>query len=73
MEDSKEYLSAKEFAAKIGVHYKTVLRSIKNGRLSAFRVSTGKKACYRISVSEINRIAFCDLETLVNEIIERKR
>lgn len=71
MDGQAEFLSAKEFASLIGVHYNTVIRSIKRGRLSAFRVGEGKRACYRISRSEINRIAFQDLEKMVNEIIER--
>ncbi len=69
----QEYLTVKEFANKIGVHYNTVIRAIKRGRLSAFRLNDGKRACYRIPVSEINRIAFSDLEKLVSEIIERKK
>lgn len=71
--EQKDYLSVKEFAVLIGVHYNTVIRSIKNGRLNAFRIGIGKKAAYRIARIEINRIAFCDLEELVSKIIERKK
>jgi excisionase family DNA binding protein len=69
----KEFLSIKEFAVLIGVHYNTVIRAIKNGRLNAFRIGIGKRACYRISRCEINRIAFMDLEELVSKIIEEKK
>lgn len=69
----KEFYSVKEFAVLIGVHYNTVIRSIKNGRLNAFRIGYGKKASYRIAKSEIHRIALFDLENLVSKIIEGKK
>jgi len=72
-EPMKEFYSVKEFAVLIGVHYNTVIRSIKNGKLNAFRIGIGKKATYRIARIEINRIAFCDLEDRVNKIIEGKK
>lgn len=67
-----EYLSVKEFASLIGVHYSTVIRSIKSGRINAFRIGSGKKSTYRIARSEINRIALFDMEALVSKIIEEK-
>jgi len=67
-----DYLSVKEFAAKLHVHYNTVLRAIKSGKLNALRIGAGKKSAYRISVYEINRIALYDLEHLVSKIIEEK-
>ncbi len=67
-----EYLSVKEFASKIRVHYNTVLRAIKTGKLNAVRIGSGKKATFRISVTEIHRIALCDMEKLVSTIIEEK-
>lgn len=74
IEDSpKEFLSVKEFANLIHVHYNTVIRAIKNGRLNAFRIGTGKRAVFRIARCEIHRIALMDMEEMVNKIIERKR
>ncbi len=67
-----EFLSVKEFASMINVHYNTVLRAIKSGKLNAFRIGQGKKCAYRISKSETNRIALYDLENLVSKIIEEK-
>jgi excisionase family DNA binding protein len=67
-----EYLSVKEFAALIHVHYNTVLRAIKTGKLTAFRIGRGKKCAYRISRYEINRIALMDMEDMVSRIIEEK-
>ena len=69
----KDFLSVKEFALYIGVHYNTVMRSIKKGRLNAFRLGDGKRACYRIPKTEIDRIAFCDLDERIMQIIERKK
>ncbi len=71
MED-KEYMTVKEFAAKVGLHYNTIVRSIRKGRLNAVRIGYGLKSAYRIPVSEIHRIALCDLEKLVSKIIEEK-
>lgn len=71
---SCEYLSPKEFACLIGVHYNTVVRAIKSGRLCAIRIGKGKRACMRISKSEINRIALFDMKEMVDKIIgEREK
>ena len=69
----KDFLSVKEFASYIGVHYNTVIRSIRNGKLNAFRIGAGKRACYRIPKAEIHRIALFDLENLISKIIEEKK
>jgi excisionase family DNA binding protein len=68
-----EYLTVKEFASKMGLHYNTIVRAIRKGRLNAVRIGDGVKASYRIPVSEIHRIALCDLEKLVSKIIEEKK
>ena len=68
-----EFLSIKEFAIKVGVHPDTVRRSIKSGRINGFKVGSGKRARYRISKSEINRIALFDMEELINQIIEKRK
>jgi excisionase family DNA binding protein len=68
----EQFMSVKEFALLMGIHYNTVLRSIKKGRLSAVRIGYGKKATYRICRSEIHRIAFCDLQEMVSKMIEEK-
>jgi excisionase family DNA binding protein len=67
-----EYLTVKEFAAKMGLHYNTVVRAIRKGRLNAVRIGYGVKSAYRIPVGEIHRIALCDLEKLVSKLIEEK-
>jgi len=67
-----EYLSVKEFAFMLNVHYNTVLRSIKRGKLSAVRIGSGKKSCFRIHKSELNRIALFDMKEMIDKIIEEK-
>ena len=67
-----EYLTVKEFARKMRLHSNTIYRAIRKGKLNAVRIGSGKKATFRISSSEVNRIALCDLEELVSKIIEEK-
>lgn len=71
MED--EFLSAKEFACLVCMHYNTIIRAIKSGRINAFRVGSGKKAAFRIARSEIGRITLMDMEDLVSIIIEKSK
>lgn len=68
METEKEFLTVKEYAALLGIHPNTARRSIKTGRISAFKVGSGNRSDYRIPRSEINRMALVDLE----KIIEKK-
>ena len=68
-----DFLSIKEFAAKIGIHPNTVRRSIKSGKISALRIGSGKRACYRIAKTEIDRIALFDMEQIVERIIEKRK
>lgn len=69
----KDFLSVKEFAQLVGVHYNTVIRSIQKGRLSAFRISGGRKSAYRIPRTEIHRIAFMDMKEMMEKIMEEKK
>lgn len=72
-ENQKEYLSIKEFAILICVHQNTVRRAIKNGKISAFRIGSGKRASYRIARCEINRVALVDLEEIVKRMIRHEK
>lgn len=67
-----DFLSVKEFAAKLGVHPDTIRRSIKRGRISGFKIGGGKKSIYRIPSSEANRMALCDMEQMIEKIIEKR-
>lgn len=70
--EEQDFLSIKEFAVVINVHPNTVRRSIKKGRLSAFRVGSGARATYRIPRAEINRLAFMNLEEMVQKMVDKK-
>lgn len=67
-----EFYTIDEFAKLLRVHTNTIRRSIKSGRINAFRVTSGKKPAYRISRSEINRIAILDLEDIIEKMIEER-
>lgn len=68
-----DFLSVKEFASKLGVHANTIRRSIKNGRISAFKIGSGKRSSYRIAKTEVNRMALFDLEEVIDKIIEKRK
>jgi len=68
----KEFLSVKEFACLVGVHYNTVLRAIQSGKLHAFRINTSTKSSYRIARCEIHRIALFDMQDIIERILEEK-
>jgi len=60
MNENLAYVSVKEFAKMLQVHPNTIRNSIRNGRINAFKINSGKKAMYRIPVYEIQRIAELD-------------
>lgn len=68
--DEKIFLTVKEFADFIGVHYNTVRNMIKSGHLDAFTIGTGRKKCYRIPKTEVNRMAEINLKGVVNELVK---
>jgi excisionase family DNA binding protein len=63
-----KYLSIAEFAKEFKVSSQTVRRAIKAGRIQAFQVGAGKKAQYRISHLEIERIMQMSFEECVKNI-----
>lgn len=69
MSIENEFLSVKEYAALLNVHPNTVRRSLKSGRISGFKVGSGKRSDYRIPKSEINRMALADLEKVVEKMV----
>lgn len=68
----QEFLSIKEFAEKIGVHHHTIRRHIARGRIHAIHVGGIKKSIYRIPVSEFQRLAVKDLESIITKIVDEK-
>ena len=74
MEQPKsDFVSIKEFAAILGVHPNTIRRAVRGGRISAFKVGSGKKAGYRIARTEVNRMAIFDMEEMIEKIIEKRK
>ena len=67
-----DFFSIKEFAAFIGVHPDTIRRSIRRGRIAAIKVGGGKRSIFRIPKSETQRLALCDLEEIVEKMIEKR-
>lgn len=57
------FLTVEEFAKRIKMHPVTIRRMIKQGKIYASRPSIGKKAPFRISESELERLhlqSMCD-------------
>ncbi len=70
--NENEFISIKEFAAKIGAHPNTIRRAIKRGRISACDIGSGGKHIYRIAKSEIERIALLNLKNIIDKLVEEK-
>lgn len=70
--DMPDFLSIKEFAILLRVHPNTIRRGIQTGRISAFKVGIGRRSVYRVPRTEINRMAFDDLEKVINLLIDKK-
>lgn len=50
------FLTVEEFAKRIKMHPNTVRRAIRKGKIFAARPAVGKRAPYRISESELERL-----------------
>lgn len=61
---SKDFLTVYEFADELNLHYNTIYKAVRSGRIHAFRVSEGKKAAWRIPRTEITRLATLDFKLL---------
>lgn len=51
-----DFLTIKEFAAKMKMHPNTVRNAIKEGKIFASRPGSGSRPAYRIADTEIERI-----------------
>lgn len=68
----KEFYTIKEFAIILDVHPNTIRRSIKSGRISAVKVGNKFRPVYRISRSEIARMAEFDLNLIIERMAQLK-
>lgn len=65
---SNAFYSIIEFSSHIGVHPNTVRRAIKSGLISSIKF--GKRGVYRIPISEIERMAVCNMNEVIDKIVE---
>ncbi len=67
-----DFFTVKEFSIKLKVPESTIRRAIQQGRIHAFRISSGKKASYRIHEGQIARLMMLDTinKELENEDID---
>jgi len=71
-QEPPDFMTIKEFAVLIRVHPNTVRRSIRKGRISAFRIGEGDRSGFRIARSEANRLSVVDLEKIVKRLMQEK-
>ena len=71
MDKEIDFLSIKEMAVLVRVHVNTIRRAIKIGKINAFQIG-GTNSAYRIPRTEINRLSFEQLETVINSLIDKK-
>ena len=64
----KEFYSVKQFAELLGMNPQTIRKSIRNGRIQAFKVGVGEKASYRISKTEAQRLGIFDLRKIIKNL-----
>lgn len=57
--NEKGYYTVKEFAKLTGLHPNTIRKSIKNGKLGAFKINENTSS-WRIPVSELDRMVLLD-------------
>jgi hypothetical protein len=62
-----DFLSIKDFAILVHMHYNTIYKFVKNGRIQAFRLRSAEKGSFRIPRSETNRIAEMNLRIKLEE------
>ena len=67
-----KFYSIKDFAKIMDVHPNTIRRCIKDAKISAFRIGTGKKASWRILESEIERLLSYDLKQVIDRLVNEK-
>jgi len=68
----EEFFTVEELANILKVHANTIRRSIKKGRINAFRAGSGSTSPFRISKSELNRIRVMDFEVTLKNMISYK-
>lgn len=70
-QENDQFLSIKEFAVLARVHPNTIRRGIKSGKIHAIKLGVGRNCIYRISKTEVNRVAIVDLEKVIQVLIDK--
>lgn len=69
----KDILTANEFAKCAGIHYNTVRKMIKQGRLCAFKIGTGGKTSdLRIPKSELQKLCLINFDKIIDDIVDKR-
>jgi DNA binding domain, excisionase family len=68
----EEYYTVEEISNILKVHPNTVRKSIKKGRITAFRAGSGKRSPLRIAKSELERIKVMDFEVTLKNLLTYK-
>jgi excisionase family DNA binding protein len=68
--ENPAFYTVVEFAAFLRMSTKTILRAINKGKINAVNMGTKTKKWYRIPASELNRMAVCDFQEVVNKMVE---
>lgn len=67
-----EFLTVKEFAKCLRIHYNTVRNMIKKGRIHAFKIGNGKTSDFRIPITEINHLGILGIEESIKETLSKR-
>jgi len=71
-ETYKDFYTVAEFAKKLGVHYNTIRRAIKNGKINVVTFGSDNKRIYRIPHTEIERILLFDMKKIFIDIVKQE-
>lgn len=72
VDEPKEYYTIQEYADLLRVDRRTISRAIKEGRIQALKIGNNSKSVYRIHKDELSRMAYWDMMTTINRVVEEK-